>query len=136
MAFKSERNCRRLSSHSESSTLADGALANLDGSELVWELSIDDRAVDLESFGTFDYVIPAISQSPSPVREVFMKATAWNIVLTNLNSGEHTLRFLAKNDTDSYTWFVNLVIEEANGVDLRSGDNSEKILTPRHRTRM
>ena len=116
--------------------LADGALANLDWSELVWELSIDDRAVDLESFGTFDYVMPGMSQSPSPIREVFMKATAWNIVLTNLNPGEHTLRFLAQSETDSYTWFVNLVIEAADGADLSSGHNSEKILTPRHRLPM
>src|SRR5688500_15775256 len=33
---------------------ADETLTNLDWSELVWELSIDDRAVDLGSFGTFD----------------------------------------------------------------------------------
>lgn len=115
---------------------ADEALTNLDWSDLVWELSIDDRAVDLESFGTFDYVIPAMSQSPSPVREVFMKATAWNIVLTNLNPGEHTLRFLAQSETDSYTWFVNLVIEAADGADVGSGHNSEKILNPWPRTRM
>ena len=116
--------------------LADGTLANLDWSELVWELSIDDRAVDLESFGTFDYVMPSMAQSPSPIREVFKKATAWNIVLTNLNPGEHTLRFLAQSETDSYTWFVNLVIEPASGVDVGSGHNSDKILTPRHRLPM
>lgn len=100
--------------------LADQALTDLDWSELVWELSIDDRAVDLESFGTFDYVIPSMSQSPSPVREVFQKATAWNVVLTNLNPGEHTLRFLAQSETDSYAWFVNLVIEPADAVDISS----------------
>jgi hypothetical protein len=99
---------------------ADEVLANLDWSELVWELSIDDQAVDLESFGTFDYVMPTIATNPSPVREVFIKATAWNIVLTNLNPGEHTLRFLAQNDTESYTWFVNLVIEGEDGTDISS----------------
>jgi hypothetical protein len=98
--------------------LADEVLANLDWSELVWELSIDDQAVDLESFGTFDYVMPVIAPKPSSVREVFIKATAWNIVLTNLNPGEHTIRFLAQNETDSYTWFVNLTIEGEEGVDI------------------
>lgn len=112
---------------------ADETLTNLNWSELVWELSIDDRAVDLGLFGTFDYVMPSTPQSRSPIREVFEKAIAWNVVLTNLNPGEHTLRFLAQSETDSYTWFVNLMIEEANGVDLSSGHNSEKILTPRYR---
>ena len=116
--------------------LADEALTQLYWSEFVWELSIDNRAVDLESFGTFDYVMPSMAQSPSPIREVFMKATAWNIVLTNLNPGEHTLRFLTQSETDSYTWFVNLVIEAADGADLSSGHNSDKILTPRHRLPM
>lgn len=97
---------------------ADEALTNLNWSDLVWELSIDDQAIDLESFGTFDYVMPGMSQGPSPVREVFMKATAWNIVLTNLNPGEHTLRFLAQSETESYAWFVNLVIEPADQVDI------------------
>jgi hypothetical protein len=99
---------------------ADEVLTSQDWSELVWELSIDGQAVDLESFGTFDYVMPSLSQSPSPVREVFMKATAWNIVLTNLNPGEHTLRFLAQSETESYTWLVNLVIEGADGTDISS----------------
>lgn len=116
--------------------LADGALANLDWSELVWELSIDDQAVDLESFGTFEYLMPTMPQSRSSIREVFKKFTAWNVVLTNLNPGEHTLRFLAQSETDSYTWFVNLVIESADGVDVSSGHNSEKILSPRHRAAM
>jgi hypothetical protein len=98
--------------------LADEVLANTDWSDLVWELSMDDQAVDLESFGTFDYVMPSMSKSPSSVQEVFKKATAWNIVLTNLNPGEHTLRFLAQSETDSYTWFVNLVIEATDEVEI------------------
>jgi hypothetical protein len=96
----------------------DEVLANLDWSELTWELSIDDQAVDLESFGTYEYVMPALAMNPSPVREVFQKVTAWNVVLTNLSPGEHTLRFLAQTETDSYTWFVNLVIEPADGADM------------------
>jgi hypothetical protein len=100
--------------------LTDEAFANLGWSDLVWELSINGQPVDLESFGTFDYVMPSMAKSPSPVREVFEKATAWNIVLTNLNPGEHTLRFQAHNDTQSYSWFVNLAVDGADGTDISS----------------
>lgn len=100
--------------------LSDEAFANLGWSDLAWELSINGQPVDLESFGTFDYVMPSMAKRPSPVREVFEKATAWNVVLTNLNPGDHTLRFLAQSDTDSYTWLVHLVIEGADGVDVSS----------------
>jgi hypothetical protein len=93
----------------------DEVLSNLNWGELVWELSIDDQAVDLESFGTYEYAMPALAMNPSPVREVFQKVTAWNVVLTNLNPGEHTLRFLAQTEAESYTWFVNLVVESADG---------------------
>lgn len=98
--------------------LADAALLSRGGSELVWELAIDDYVVDLKSFGTFDYVMHAMPASPSPVREVFARVTDWNLVMTNLNPGEHTLHFRAQNDTAQYHWLVNLVIEPAEGVDM------------------
>jgi hypothetical protein len=98
--------------------LAEQVSATLNGSDLLWELSIDDQIVDLESFGRFEYVMPSMSKSPSPVREVFKKATAWNIVLTNLNPGEHTLSFRAQSEADSHLWLVNLVIEAAGGTDI------------------
>lgn len=100
--------------------LADEVFTNLNWSDLAWELSLDNQAVHLASFETFDYILPSMAKHPSPIRELFKKATAWNIVLTNLNPGEHTLRFLAQNDTDIYTWFVNLVIESPNGTDISS----------------
>jgi hypothetical protein len=100
--------------------LADAALLNRDETDLEWELAIDDYVVDLESFGTFDYVMPAMPASPSPIREVFAKVTDWNLVMTNLNPGEHTLAFRAQSDTESYTWFVNLVIDGADGTDISS----------------
>jgi hypothetical protein len=100
--------------------LADEAFANLNWSDLAWELSIDGQPVDLEQFGTFEYVMPGMSKGPSPIREVFMRVIAWNIMLTNLNPGEHTLRFLAQSETDSYAWLVNLVIEGTGGVDISS----------------
>lgn len=97
---------------------ADELLANLNWSDLAWELSIDGQPVDLESFGTFDYAMPGMAPSPSPVREVFMRATAWNIVLTNLSPGEHTLRFAAQTENDSYLWLVNLVIEPVDTTEI------------------
>jgi hypothetical protein len=100
--------------------LADEVFTDMNWSDLTWELSIDNQAVDLASFETFDFTVPSMAKHPSPIREVFKKATAWNIVLTNLNPGEHTLRFLAQNDTDSYTWLVKLVIDSTNGTDISS----------------
>jgi len=101
-------------------SLAEEAFANLNGSDLIWELSIDNQAVDLEQFGKYEYAMPSMPKEPSPIREVFMRVTAWNIVLTNLNPGEHTLRFLAQSGTDTYSWLVNLVIEGRDSVDLSS----------------
>jgi hypothetical protein len=115
-------NCRA----SELQTLAIGhvfllsemASLNSDGSDLIWDLSIDDQIVDLESFGRFEYTAPSMTKSPSPIREVFKKAIGWNIVLTNLNPGEHTLSFRAQSETDSHLWLVNLVIEESDQTDI------------------
>jgi hypothetical protein len=98
--------------------LADTALSNGHGSDLAWQLAIDDYIVDLESFGTFDYVMPAMPESPSPIREVFSKVTGWNLVMTNLNPGDHTLSFRAQNETNTYLWLVNLVIEGDNSTDI------------------
>ena len=98
--------------------LADAALANGRGSDLIWEFAIDDYIVDLNSFGTFDYVMPAMPASPSPIREVFMTVTDWNLVMTDLNPGEHTLSFRAQNETDTYLWLVNLVIEGTDSTDV------------------
>ena len=98
--------------------LTDQALLHRGGSELVWELSIDDHVVDLESFGTFDYLMPAMPASPSPLREVFARVTDWNLVVTNLNPGEHILHFRAQNDAAQYHWLVYLVMEPADGIDV------------------
>jgi hypothetical protein len=54
----------------------------LDWSAINWDLRLDGQSIDLKSFGTFDFVMPALSYDPSPVREVFVKFTAWDVVLT------------------------------------------------------
>jgi hypothetical protein len=87
------------------------ALRGAEWSELSWELSIDGQPVNLDEFGAYDYVMPRMAHNPSLVREVFMTFTAWDIVLTNLQPGNHTLHGLVRTDTEAYSWVVNLVIE-------------------------
>jgi hypothetical protein len=99
--------------------LADSAVLNAPGADLKWELSIDDYLVDLESFGTFDYVIPTMPAGPSPIREVFAKMTDWNLVMTNLNPGEHILFFRAQDGEGYYyEWLVHLLIQGEDGTDI------------------
>jgi hypothetical protein len=100
--------------------VAEEALTDLDWSEFTWELSIDDQTIDLETFGTYDYVMPSMPRDHSHIREVFKKFTAWDVVLTNLKSGEHTLHGLAHSETDTYTWIVNFMIEAPYAIDLGS----------------
>jgi hypothetical protein len=103
--------------------LADSANLTAGGADLTWELSIDDYLVDLESFGTFDYVMPAMPKGPSPIREVFVNMTDWNLVMTNLNPGEHILFFRAQDGEGYYhVWLVRLAIEDdgKNRTDINS----------------
>jgi hypothetical protein len=92
-------------------TPGDDALTMLDWSEINWELTIDDQPIDLESFGTHEFALPGLSHNPSPMREVFLKFTAWDIVLTNLNPGEHTIHGMAQMGSDSHSWLMYLKIE-------------------------
>jgi hypothetical protein len=98
--------------------VSDDTLSDLDWSELTWQLFIDDQPVDLEAFGTLEYIMPAISKSPSPVREVFKSFTAWDVVLTDLSPGEHTIHAFAQMGSDSYHWVIHLTIQ---GNDLGTG---------------
>lgn len=91
--------------------IADEIPANLDGAEVTWNLSIDERLVDLAVFGTYDFVLPSTVSSPGPVREVFRKFTAWDVVLTDLKPGRHTLRGATQSKFESYSWVVDFVIE-------------------------
>jgi hypothetical protein len=101
--------------------LENSADLNARSADLKWELSIDDYLVDLESFGTFDYVIPAMPGNPSPIREVFVKMTDWNLVMTNLSPGEHILFLQAQDGAGYYyAWLVHLTIDGENGTDIGS----------------
>jgi hypothetical protein len=89
----------------------DKKLTELDWSEFTWELSIDGRSLDLDTFGKYDYVMPTLSHPPCPVREVFVKFTVWDVVLTDLKLGAYTMHGQAQADTDTYTWIIHLIIE-------------------------
>ena len=82
----------------------------LDWSKTSWELNIDDQPIDLSSFGKYEYVLPVMHKS-SPTREVFIQNPVWDVVLTNLSPGEHTIQGLAQIGTDNYSWVIHLTIE-------------------------
>jgi hypothetical protein len=90
----------------------DNAFSRMEWSDLVWQLYIDDQLINLNDFGTYDYVLPTMAPNPSLVREVFMKFTAWDVVLTNLQPGEHTIEGSVRSDAEEYSWVVNLVVED------------------------
>jgi hypothetical protein len=90
----------------------DEAFKGLDWSQLKWELYFDDALIDLDTFGTYDYLLPTMTPFPSLVREVFMKFKAWDIVLTNLQPGAHTIEGRVYASDEEYRWVVNLNIED------------------------
>lgn len=92
----------------------------LDGSEFTWKLLIDEHPIDLASFGTYDFSVPTLSTNPSPVREVFKTSTSWDVVLTNLKPGEHTVYGLAESRTVTYTWIANVIVEAPYAADFGS----------------
>jgi hypothetical protein len=49
---------------------------DIEWSALRWALSIDDRPLDLEAFGTYRYVMPVNPGKPSLMPEVFKEFTA------------------------------------------------------------
>lgn len=83
----------------------------LDWSEFTWELFVDEQPIELTSFGTYDFVMPIMPPSPSPIREVFEVFTAWDVVLTNLKPGLHTVQGMAQSESDTYSWIAILTIE-------------------------
>jgi len=100
--------------------VVDQALQTLDWSAPTWELYLDGHPLSLEAFGVYTYVMPDLAPHPSPIREVFRQMRAWDVVLTNLKPGAHTLQGLAQSKTDTYTWIVNLIIEAPHATDFGS----------------
>jgi hypothetical protein len=90
----------------------DVAFGDVQWSDLGWELYLDDQYVNLQQFGPYDYLLPTMAPNPSLVREVFMKFRAWDVVLTNLQPGTHTLEGRLFTEAQEYRWTVRLAIEE------------------------
>jgi hypothetical protein len=80
-----------------------------DWSELTWELSLDDHAIDLDAFGTYSFVHPDIAPNPSPIKEVFRSVKVWDVVLENPTPGTHVLYGRAHSKDETYTWMVNFI---------------------------
>jgi hypothetical protein len=91
----------------------DVAFSETEWSDLQWELYLDDQYINLAQFGTYDYLLPTMAPNPSLVREVFMKFTAWDVVLTNLQPGSHTIEGRVRAGAEEYSWVVDMVIEES-----------------------
>jgi hypothetical protein len=91
--------------------IVDDALTKSDWSEFTWILLVDEQIIDLPAFGTYSFVLPTLSNSSSSIREVFIKVTAWDVVLMDLRPGTHTLRGSAQSKTETYNWVANIVIE-------------------------
>jgi hypothetical protein len=88
----------------------DAGLEAIDWSVTRWALSIDEQPLDLEAFGTYHYVMPATPMKPSLTSEVFKEFNAWDVVLTNLSPGEHTLYFTGQTETTNTLWVIQLNI--------------------------
>ena len=91
----------------------DTAFSKTERSDLQWELYIDDQYINLAQFGTYDYLLPTMAPNPSFVREVFMKFTAWDVVLTDIQPGSHTIEGRVGAGTEEYRWVVDMVIGES-----------------------
>ncbi len=92
--------------------LADDQLAGLDRSSITWDLAVDDQPLDLEAFGTIKYAIPELLSSPSRIREAFQVVEAWNVVLTDLEPGEHNITGHARYGATLFTWVMHVSIRE------------------------
>jgi hypothetical protein len=78
--------------------------------ELTWQMSLDGRPIDLEAFGTYDFVYPDLAPNPSSVREVFRAMRVWDVVLVNPTLGAHTLQGQAQSQEEIYTWVVKFTV--------------------------
>jgi hypothetical protein len=100
----------------------DAAFQETEWSDLNWELYLDDQYINLHQFGTYDYLLPTMAPNPSLVREVFMKFTAWDVVLTNLQPGAHTIEGRVFDGAEEYRWLVHLLIEGDSNVQQQEYD--------------
>lgn len=71
----------------------DEATRDSEWKAFTWELYLDGQAIDLNAFGTFDADFPMTGlPGHDPNEEVITKLRSWDVLLTNLKPGAHTLR--------------------------------------------
>ena len=87
---------------------------HVDWEELSWHLSLDGWAIDLEAFGTYDFVHPDLAPNPFPVREIITSIRVWDVVLVNPTPGVHKLQGQARSEEGTYTWVVTFTTVTAN----------------------
>jgi hypothetical protein len=83
---------------------------SLDWEDLTWQMSLNGRPIDLEAFGTYDFVHPDLAPNPSQVREIFRTIRVWDVVLVNSTPGAHTLQGQVQFQEETYTWVVKFTV--------------------------
>ena len=81
-----------------------------DWEELTWQMTLDGYPIDLDAFGTYEFVHPDLVLNGSPIREVFLAVRVWDIVLVNPTPGKHVLEGQAQAEGRIYTWIVNFTV--------------------------
>jgi hypothetical protein len=85
----------------------DQATTDSNWKSMKWELYLDGQAIDLAAFGTFDADLPQTGlPGYAADQEVMTKLRSWDVLLTNLTPGAHTLRSvlnISKTVNDGFT---------------------------------
>jgi len=102
----------------------DEATRDANWQAMTWELYLDDHAIDLDAFGPVDADLPRTGlPGREPNEEVMTKLRAWDVLLSDLTTGAHTLRSVLHisqeidngfhaNKPGTYELVVNFTIEE------------------------
>jgi hypothetical protein len=89
----------------------DHAFSKLEWSALKWALYIDDQLINLDALETYNYVSPILARDLSSMQAVSVESRAWDVVLANLQPGEHIIEGRVRTDVEEYRWIISLVIE-------------------------
>jgi len=81
--------------------------------EMQWTLLLDDRPVDLDAFGTFNY---RQSQKGPAGRDAYYLYPAWDVVVAQPTAGRHTLRAAVQGlgpagGASQTQWVINFTVE-------------------------
>ena len=88
----------------------DRVLEETDWSEVTWELYLDGKPVNLDSFGTYNFEQPGLVHHPASIQVAFQSVQAWDVVLENPTPGAHVVSGNARFGDKTYTWIVNFSV--------------------------